>query len=481
MLTLLLRFYIRVEALLSAQLDAEFLMLLLKWGYDMILRRFLGVVVVANGLWACNDAKFTSAPNSGKKPNAPGSQALSCSVAPAVVNAGTRIAIQVSAGSDINGTIFQTLSGEDTVQRARLKRQGDSLVREDGSANDLIPYVNGNHTVELRLSENSQAADGYCSFAVTGGSEPGSIIGPNGYNPSPVDAPVCRDDQKSVGAQIAFIVDNSNSNAATDCPGARKTGSFQGAETYECDRETNREKAVLSSYDILAAIAAREPSNVDALSTVAVASFPTRESYTDGSQIHTNGWLNATGNTSRNNLAEAMKFARTPFGLTPYGSGLSAAKNLFSMATNDSRAKVLVFITDGEPTDRDPLAVASQAMDIRSTDVELITIFITGRETRAQRKSNHADMLRRFNEASMRDGSGTWYSNNIRGFDEYISLINGTNNVGGLVTEISSKVDERCVDQGANKCNRLTVEVSDAESLKSTLQSIIKSRAIKCE
>jgi hypothetical protein len=296
-----------------------------------------------------------------------------------------------------------------------------------------------------------------------------------------VGLPICADGKKSIGAHVAFIVDNSNSNSATDCPNPKQIGTFNGANTYQCQGETNREKAVMSSFDILGSVAAREPGNAEATSTVSVASFPTQQSYTDGWKIQTNGWLNAAGAADRQSLAQSMAFSRTPFGLTPYGSGLSAATELFSGVTSDAKAKILVFVTDGEPTDRDPLGVVNQAATIKSADVEIITVFITGSDTRAQRKANHAAMLRRFNDASISDGNGPWYTNNISSFDEYIELINGTTQVSDLVSQMSTKSDLNCVEQGGQKCDRLIVEVSDSGSLRSVLETIIKTRAIKCE
>jgi hypothetical protein len=183
----------------------------------------------------------------------------------------------------------------------------------------------------------------------------------------------------------------------------------------------------------------------------------------EGWKIQTQGWLTAKGAPDRQNLSQSMAFSRLPFGLTPYGSGLTGATNLFSTVPNDAKAKVLVFVTDGEPTDRDPRGVAAQAAKMMSADVEIITVFIAGPATRVQRKTSHADMLRRFNDASVNDGTGPWYSNNIGSFDEYIGLINGTAQVTELVSQISTKVDVNCVEQAGNKCSRLTVEVNDGD------------------
>ena len=242
-----------------------------------------------------------------------------------------------------------------------------------------------------------------------------------------------------------------------------------------------REKAVLSAFDILEDVATKAAGNEDAASTMAVASFPTHEDFTNGWKIEGKGWLTTSGATERQALIQSMAFSRLPFGLTPYGAGFTAATQLFSTVPNDGKAKILVLVTDGEPTDRDPLGVINQTATMKSSDIEIITVFITGSASRPQRKAAHADMLRTFNDSSIAGNRGPWYNANIANIEDYITVINGNAQTSDLVSKVSTQTDLACVEAPGKKCDRLIVEVSDSASLRSVLESIIKTRAIKCE
>ncbi|MEZ4743125.1 MAG: vWA domain-containing protein [Bdellovibrionota bacterium] len=381
---------------------------------------------------------------------------LGCEFVSKKVPLGTRLPINVVSNSNYRGSLTQRIqgpssSGEQTV----LKNVGSGWVRENNSPNIYTFDRIGNYTIDFSLNDSVANRPSVRSCQVI------------------VETPICEDGQESIGAHVAFIVDNSNSNSATDCPNSRLTGHFNGADTYECLSETNRERAVLSAVDILEGITLSNSVGTNADSSVSIVSFPTRQNYTDGYRVETQGWIAVRG-SQYSTISNAMRFARQPFGLTPYGSAITAASQLFRDVPNDGRAKVAVLVTDGEPTDHDPISVATQAESLKNSGVEVVTIFITGVESAQQRKAKHAQMLERFNTWSLNNGQGPWYSDNIRSFDEYVELINGSNWTSDLVHKVSSPVDTACYESEGRRCARRIVEITDSASLKVALERVIK-------
>ncbi len=282
---------------------------------------------------------------------------------------------------------------------------------------------------------------------------------------NPIDpVPPCEDTETSIGAHLTFMIDNSNSNAATDCPSPTKVGRFQNADLYECGGETNREKAVLAAFDLLNAVAAKEPGNAMAISSLALTSFPTRANYVDGFAKETNGMIEVSAQ-SRGQIASAMAFARKPFGLTPYGAALEGAQAQFAGLADDGKAKVAVLVTDGEPTDQDPAGVAATAQALRAQGIDVITVFYTGAESREARQSKHIAMLKQIDDASRSSGHGTWYSNALGSFDNYIKTLLGGVGQKSLAQQISSGI----------------VEIKDSSSLEQAFLAIIKTKAIQCQ
>jgi hypothetical protein len=295
--------------------------------------------------------------------------------------------------------------------------------------------------------------------------------------PPPENPPRCTDQLERLGAHVAFLIDNSNSNAATDCPGSVRLS--QGNEAWECRQATSREVATLAAFDTV--LAAGGASNaVDARSRVSVAGFPV-------SNINGNpqlDWIDVAPGDARDQLAAGLRFTRRPGGLTPYGEAVDAATELFSGLENDGRGRVAVLVTDGEPTDRDPAEVAAKAQELTKMGVELITVFVTSGETRAAREARHIEMLRNFNQSSLSNGQGPWYTDRYPTFDSWTAdlLGRGGSQGGslGLIRQISSKVDPSCQDATGSRCERRMIEVGQASALKSTFEQIIRSRVIGC-
>jgi hypothetical protein len=286
---------------------------------------------------------------------------------------------------------------------------------------------------------------------------------PETETPTTEDPEVCPDTHVPVGAHLAFLIDNSNSNAATDCENPKQVDTFKNTGVYECSGETNREKAVKSAYDLMKAIADKA-GNADAVSEVSIVSFPTRKDYQNGWQPDSDGWIEASGD-NKTKVADAMLFSRTPFGLTPYGAAFTAGEELFA-GINDAKAKVAVLVTDGEPTDKDPEAVAAKAKALRDSGVEVITVFVNSGETRTERKSKHTAMMTDINKGSNKAGEGNWFSDAYADLATYMESLLG----GGDKKSLAERVADGQV-----------VEVANSQGLTDVFNKIVKTKAIKCE
>ena len=307
------------------------------------------------------------------------------------------------------------------------------------------------------------------------------------------DTPVCAANQKSIGANIAFLVDNSSSNAATDCPGATLARSVNGADMYRCGQETNREKAVLAAFDLLADVSARDSSPM-AASNISIVGFPAEGNAVQTVKIATNGWVSSRPVTeNRAGIQTALQFTRDPFGATPYGTAIATANSLFNVNANDGRARLAVLVTDGEPTDRDPADVADRAKALRASGVEVITVFIDNSQSRAQRQAAHAQMLQSFEQMSQAAGQMSQPAGQIgqpvhfynaqryQSFDAYLDDILGRNNRVSLADAVTSQVVPTCVDGQGSVCQRWKVEITNSNELANVVKQIIRTRAIKCQ
>ena len=398
-----------------------------------------------------------------------------CSVTPRSAALGQEVTVSV----DFDGAnLEQVVSGPESFVPVTTKLTNGSVgwTAGDGVANTLQPTAVGRYTITLATpaSEGNVGPGnelGRCEFEVVSESTTPSLD-PN------IDSEICKEHEVATGAHLAFLIDNSNSNATTDCPGARRVSQFNNSEVFECGGQTNREKAVLAAFDTLTAVGQRYR-NADATSSLAVASFPTQTNFISGYQNETTGSL-ATVAAKRQDLANALSFARRPFGLTPYGGAMSAAQDIFAGTPSDNKSRVAVLVTDGEPTDQNAAAVEAQARELEKFGVEIITVFITGAQTRTQRTLAHQEMLRQVNERQRTRGQGNWFDDNAHhDFPAYIDALVGGTGRPGLAARISSNRDRNCAARDGN-CSKQIVEVADASSLQAVFQSIVKTKAVKC-
>jgi hypothetical protein len=324
--------------------------------------------------------------------------------------------------------------------------------------------------------------------SVDGGGDAGSTDGHAGGDDgtgstdgSIIPEPPCPASKQSVGAHLAFMIDNSNSNADTDCAAPVQIGTLNDAKLYECQGQTNRERAVLAAFDLLAAVSANEPSSAKAQSTIAISSFPTSADYVGGWQKETASWVDVK-TSKRPSITKAMLFSRRPSGLTPYLGAISGAQSFFGGLAADEKARVAVLVTDGEPTDRDPSAVAAQAEALRAAGVEVITVFVNSGANRAQRAKEHIAMLKGIDTASVARTKHHWFDETKLGnFDAYIKTLLGGSGEPSLVDRVTSKVMSSCTDAPGKTCDRQIVEVANSGALKDAFTRIIKTKAIRCE
>lgn len=297
----------------------------------------------------------------------------------------------------------------------------------------------------------------------------------------------CSDGQQAIGANVTFLIDNSSSNGATDCPSATQIGTEAQTPLMQCGAETNREKAVLSAFDILADASTRDGKDT-AVSHISIVQFPAQVQNTTtnsrietGARVVTYGWLRTSpSDANRSAIASAMQFSRDPYGSTPVGAAIESASNLFAAVANDGRARVVILVTDGEPTDRDPAAVANRATQLRQLGVEVITVFVTSGQTRADRQATHAQMLQAWEQESLKTQKH-WYAGAYTSFEAYLNGLLGRNGEASLIQKLSGPVDVTCVDKPGVICDRQIVEVSSSNDLTKAFQQIIRTKAIKCQ
>ena len=462
-------------------------------------------------LGACSQAQFSGATGqNASERTAPSESALTCTVTPASVVKGGKVTVQVT------GTLAPSLwrswrAGSDVVNQVKLTKASSGSYAPEGAASDELTTDRvGSQTVELRVGEQQdvqgKAADATCDFAVTAPSgdaqaspsptppaspaTPSTPASPAPATPpsapaTPPSAPAtpatpatppstpaspCSPSQQSIGAQIAFLVDNSNSNAATDCAAATAAGQFNGVNLYRCGSATNREAAVLAAYDLLAQIATNEPSNPLAKSAVAIASFPTSQNYVTGWAQQTSGFV-AVDAQGRATIENSMKFSRSPMGLTPFGAAFTAASQIFGSAANDARAKVAVLVTDGEPTDQDPGQVKAQADALKAAGVQVIVV--TYNATHASRTADALRDLTNLESTSVNGGRGHWYGSRYSSFDAYVQALIGVDAKGQAVSTPT-------LAQAVSSSGQL-VEATNAANLKATFTNLIRSQAVSCQ
>jgi len=309
---------------------------------------------------------------------------------------------------------------------------------------------------------------------------------PNGQSPIPTgqapDTPICAANQKAIGSNILFMVDNSSSLSATDCPSPVRGNQIQDGnagmiDSWQCNGATNREQAVLAAYDLLSDVSTRDPSP-SAVSNVSVIGFPAQGNQTQNVIFATNGGISSLQPaTNRAGLQTSLQFTRQPFGATVFGAPLANAASFFQQPASDARSRIAVLITDGEPTDRNPADTTSRAQQLRQQGVDVVTIFVTNSQTRAAREQAHTAMLQSWDQRSQ---GGRYYAPQYQSFDAYIADILGRNGKASLTDAVTSQVVATCVDSPGAPCQRWKAEIQDSAGLANIVKQVIRTKAIKC-
>jgi hypothetical protein len=402
---------------------------------------------------ACNEAQFAGTSSRATSQRTKIAPKVSCSVNPSSVKVNGVVTIEIDASRN-GGDLVQTVKVGEKSETTSLKYSNTKYSREDGEENTVKASVAGKYSVSLSYASNAKKEIAACSFDASKDATPAK------KKPTPP----CKDDEISIGADIAFLIDNSNSNAATDCQNPEKIGTYKHVGLYKCGSETNREKAVKSAYDFMKSVSDKEASNELAKSRVSIASFPSSDNYMGDWTQESKGWISVEGD-NKSEVSSSMLFTREPFGLTPYGSAVEAAKELFS-GDSGEKAKVAVLVTDGEPTDEDPESVAEQAKKLRAQGVDVITVLVNSGVARQERAVKHTEMMAKINQGNIDNGNGNWFTNAYNDFNGYMSSLIG----GADKKPLADRIADGQV-----------VEVADSKGLEEVFLKIIETKAIKCK
>jgi len=385
-------------------------------------------LAMISGVYGCNSAEFSQQ----RGPKSKGTiEQVSCKVMPSVVIPGEAVSVAISGASNYKGRFEQTVALEGAViSQQIISRQEDGYRPADGQPNQFTFNKQGNYQVELREIDYNAGVSASCSFKVF---------------------KECPEGTERVGANVAFILDNSGSHGKTDCVGSKKTSKADGTVAYSCSEETNREKAVKYAVDILAKVG---ESGGKASSFISMASFP--NSAISGYQIGKSGWTEAASSA----LSEDLLVTRKPYGMTPYGEGLEATERLFDLTPDLEKAKIAIFVTDGLPTDKDPIFAMEKAQALKANGVRVISVLVSPNDN-DELISNHKSFI---NKIGGEDNP--WYSIDYTSSDDYFDYLLGNgDNLKGVLDNMSDQV----------------IYVKEAKQLKDTFESIISEQAISCE
>ncbi|MFW7378826.1 MAG: vWA domain-containing protein [Oligoflexus sp.] len=194
---------------------------------------------------------------------------------------------------------------------------------------------------------------------------------------------ICQSSEEYVGANFMFMIDNSGSMVEADCP---------SGDAADCGM-TERERALLKAFDILTDATVSSELNEKAISSFSVAKFTPEDRSLSIDEFHEPVQLTLeTVPENRDELAEVLRFNRRPEGDTPYLNALELGLRIQSTPQiNHDLQKVLILVTDGEPTDRQPSMVREKAQEF---DGKIVTIRVNYRDLNAEgRRSEHLRVM----------------------------------------------------------------------------------------
>lgn len=257
---------------------------------------------------------------------------------------------------------------------------------------------------------------------------------------------------------VAFIVDNSESHWHSDCPskkdlGKHPLGKSDADRVYECVKQTEREKAVSSASDLLASFGTEDSSGE---SYVSFAQFPL------GNEERSVKWSDVA--TEGEEFKKSLKVLRKPLGITPYDEGLRSALAMFQAIPEkkpeDEQTKIIIFITDGYPTDSHPKDTLKLAAQLKSEHkVKIFSVMVTQARARSKLIEQHKNTFKQMGPKPFDES----YSDFEAYFKDLVG--DGTSENPGLLHNMSDSVDY----------------VKDSSTITSKIDKITKTKALACQ
>lgn len=227
---------------------------------------------------------------------------------------------------------------------------------------------------------------------------------------------VCLSGSEYVGANFVFMVDNSGSMQATDC----STGNAE-----DCG-PTEREKAILSAFDVLSKASEASEYSDRSISSISIAQFTPEDLNLSIDQFDTRQLTVTSFPEDRNKLKSALEFTRQPKGDTPYLNALEIAnRTIVSGDLLKDKDNIVVLVTDGDATDQNPSLVRETAENL---DARIITIRVS---------PENWDEQTRFNKHLEVISKNRYYSS--WGNTSYESLEDYTKDLMNLAQDISDQ------------------------------------------
>ena len=381
-------------------------------------------LLIAVVLPGCQSAEFRAAYS------APQSLSLSCSTNPlGAVIPGSPLSIIVGGAKGYKGRIEQKISGPQSSTITLVVSDDGLISREDLAENVFTFSEEGDYRVDLKGLDYNVDLQSSCQFTV--------------FDKCPAST-------KRVGVNVVFVVDNSYSHRESDCTNPRLLGARDeaGHEKIMCTAKTSREIAVEEAVSVLKDIGHADN---QAKSFISFASFPKQSGKSSGK------WYDTSGSVS--GLLSEIKVLRTPLGVTPYDEGIQQALKLLASAPDKTKQNVLVFITDGFPTDRNPHRTHTLAKTLGRLDVEMIAVMVTGERTQPR--------LRRIHRGFMEGFPKDWISSRYPNKDAYFLdlLGNGTSQKPGLLQSMTENP---------------VIYINSSRDLRSKINDIVTHKVLSC-
>lgn len=370
---------------------------------------------------------------------------LTCSVTPPTAYPDKELKISVSVPKDYQGRITRLIHHQDDssaiTEKTELIAEPHKpllLSQGEGSTSTITAGQKGDYALTFKTLDYVSIV-GSCKFKVI---EP------------------CKKGRTRKGGYVAFIVDNSESHNVSDCPSKTRLGAHPNNandSVYECRASTAREQAVQYATKILGSFGENDPKSQ---SHVSFAFFPEMKKNPR--------WYHPIN--EKNVLISDLRSLRQPLGVTPYNEGMASGVRIFSSLSSknskesgEKKQRLLLFITDGFPTDRSPSKTLELARTLRNTHgVKIISVMITGESFTNQLRKKHERFMKKF-PMSPEPWMDASYN---RQFEPYFRdlLGDGTEAYPGLLSNMSDEV----------------IYIEDSKALPRAIDKITAKEVLEC-